>query len=125
MITVHQDSIGTREYAEQSFKLIGDQDPNGHIKWEINFPEPGNFVPFLDTEVKIDPDGVLVSRYYTKPQNKGIILHAKSHHPLSTKEEVLRDFYMTAIKFSSGHEEKQHSFKIVDDLAKKNGYKPI
>ena len=114
-----------REYAEQICKMIGDQDPNGRIKWEIDFPEPGNFVPFLDTEVKIDPDGVLVSRYYRKPQNKGIILHAKSHHPLSTKEEVLRNFYMTANQVSSGHEEKQHSFKIVDDLARKNGYKPL
>ena len=114
----------SRSYAEQVCKMIGDQDPNGRIKWEIDFPEPGNFVPFLDTEIKIDPGGVLVSRYYRKPQNKGIILHAKSHHPQATKEEVLKNFYKTAEGVSSGPDETRHSIGIVDDLAKKNGYRP-
>ena len=65
-----------------------------------------------------------MSRYYRKPQNKGIILHSKSHHPLSTKVEVLKNFYKTAQEVSSGHEEREHSYRIVDDLARKNGYRP-
>ena len=105
-------------------RMIGEQDPNGRIQWEIDFPTPGNFVPFLDTEIKIEPDGTLVSRYYRKPQNKGIILHSKSHHPLSTKVEVLKNFYKTAQEVSSGHDEREHSYRIVDDLARKNGYRP-
>ena len=113
-----------QEYAEQICRMIGEQDPNGRIQWEIDFPTPGNFVPFLDTEVKIEPDGTLVSRYYRKPQNKGIILHSKSHHPLTTKVEVLKNFYKTAQEVSSGHDEREHSYRIVDDLARKNGYRP-
>ena len=38
------------------------------------------FVPFLDTEVKITPEGELKTRYFRKPQDKGIIVNAKSHH---------------------------------------------
>ena len=113
-----------REYAQQICSMIGEQDPNGRIQWEIDFPESGNFDPFLDTEVKIETGGHLVSRYYRKPQNKDIILHAKSHHPQSTKEEVLKNFYKTACEVSSAPEETLHSIEIVDDLAKKNGYKP-
>ena len=113
-----------QEYAEQICRMIGEQDPNGRIQWEIDFPTPGNFVPFLDMEVKIGPDGTLVSRYYRKPQNKGIILHSKSHHPLTTKVEVLKNFYKTAQEVSSGHDEREHSYRIVDDLARKIGYRP-
>ena len=48
------------------------------------------------------------------------------HHPLSTKakEAVLKNFYKTAREVSSGREETLHSLEIVDNLAKKNGYKP-
>ena len=38
------------------------------------------------TLVRIDDEGNVSSRYYLKPQNKGITLNAMSHHPTSTKE---------------------------------------
>ena len=113
---------------EDSVKQICDQisaqDSRGRIQWEIDFPQQNQFVPFLDTEIKIEADGKLVHRYYRKPQNKGIILHSRSHHPQSTKNEVLKNFYKTAVEVSSGPEEIQHSLNIVDELARSNGYIP-
>ena len=40
----------------------------------------------------INPGGVLVSWYYRKPQNKGIILHANSHHPKLLKKKSLKTY---------------------------------
>ena len=118
-------SVGKKkEDAEYACRIISEQDERGRIKWEIDYPTPGRFTPFLDTEVRIQEDGTLDSRYYRKPQDKGIIVHAKSHHPANTKQEVMRNFYKTAIEVSSGPEELQHSLDIVDSLAEKNGYPP-
>ena len=110
--------------ARQICDAISAQDSSGRIQWEIDFPAENQFVPFLDTEIKIEADGTLVTRYYRKPQNKGIILHSRSHHPESTKSEVLKNFYRTAVEVSSGPEELQHSLNIVDELARGNGYQP-
>ena len=79
-------------------------------------------MPFLDTEVMITSEGEICSRYYRKPQNKGITLHSKSHHLESTKREVVKNFYKTAIEVSSGPNELQHSLNIVDNLLNGNGY---
>ena len=81
-------------------------------------------MPFLDTEVKITPEGELKTRYFRNPQDKGIIVNAKPHHPCDMKKEVLKNFYKTAIEVSSGPEELQHSLNIVDERAVKNGYEP-
>ena len=51
--------------------------------------EPDNFIPFVDTEIKIDAKGVSllrVSRYYRQPHRKSIILHADSHNRNITKD---------------------------------------
>ena len=112
------------EAAQQICDACSAQDSRGRIKWEIDFPEENQFVPFLDTEIKIESDGTLVTRYYRKPQNKGIILHSRSHHPESTKSEVLKNFYRTTVEVSSGPEELHHSLNIVDELARGNGYQP-
>jgi hypothetical protein len=81
-------------------------------------------MPFLDAEIRIQSDGTLVTRYSRKPQNKAIILHSRSHHPESTKSEVLKNFYRTAVEVSSGPSELQHSLNIVDELERGNEYQP-
>ena len=63
-----------------------DEDQDRRILLEVEFPDIGEYVPFLDTEVRIYDEGKVSSRYYRKPQNKGITLNAMSHHPASTKE---------------------------------------
>ena len=111
-----------RSYVQQVCYMISEQDPRGKIKWEIGFPRDNVFVPFLDTEVKITPEGELKTRYFRKPQDKGIIVNAKSHHPCDIKKEVLKNFYKNS--YRSLTEELQHSLNIVDELAVKNGSEP-
>ena len=74
-----------RSYAQQVCDMISEQDPRGGIKWEIDFPRDNAFVPFLDTELKITPEGELKTRYFRKPQDKGTI--AKSHHLRDMKKK--------------------------------------
>ena len=51
------------------------------------------------------------SRYYRKPQHKGIILNNRSHHTDSTKREMLLKFHRGVLNYN-----------MVDDIAIKNGY---
>ena len=111
-----------RDFALSVVNSISEQDPDHRIKWELDYPEPGEFTPFLDTELKIDDEGIFHSRYYRKPQKKKITLHHNSHHPLNIKEQVVTNFYNTADKVSSGVEEREHSNDIVTDLLVQNGY---
>ena len=102
---------------------IADQDPSGRLKWEVDFPKDADsYVPFLDTEIKLDEDGNLHSRFYRKPQKKKITTHWRSHHPLSTKEEVARNFYRTARDVSNNELNTEYSVNIVTDLLRHNGF---
>ena len=73
-------------------------------------------VPFLDTEIRVDIDNSISSRYYRKPRSKGITLNYKSYRQLSTKEAVARNYYKTAVDVSSGPTEREHSLAIVDGI---------
>ena len=112
-----------RDFALSVVNSIAEQDPDHRIKWELEYPEPGQFTPFLDTELRIDDEGVFHSRYYRKPAKKKITLHHNSHHPLNIKEQVVTNFYDTANKVSSDVQERDHSQNIVTDLLRQNGYK--
>ena len=98
------------------------QDPNNLISWDINFPASAiTFTPFLGTEIRIT-DGQVESRFYRKSTRKDITLHYKSHHPLQTKVQTVKNFYRTAEQASSNPELCEQSFKIVDKLLLANGY---
>ena len=102
---------------------IAEQDTSGRLKWEVDYPkDKDSYVPFLATEIQIDNDGKINSRFYRKPQKKKITLHWKSHHPLTTKQEVAKNFYRTAREVSSGVGNEEKSVAIVDDLLQCNGY---
>ena len=111
-----------KEEAIRNCERISEEDQDNRIVWEVEFPDIGAYVPFLDTEVRIDDEGKVSSRYYCKPQNKGITLNAMSHHPTSTKEAVVNNYYNTATTVSSGPEEKEYSMSIVDKMLANNGY---
>ena len=88
----------SKEAAIQSCSMISSKDSEGRIKWEVEYPEDDQqYVPFLDTEIGVDKNNSISSCYYRKPQNKGITLNYKSHHQLSTKEAVARNYYKTAV----------------------------
>ena len=65
---------------------------------------------------------MLSTRYYRKPQNKGITLNYNSHHQLSTKHAVANNYYKTASEVSSGADELQHSESVVDSVLQQDGY---
>ena len=111
-----------KEEAVKNCERLSDEDQYRRILWEVEFPDIGAYVPFLDTEVRIDDEGKVSSRYYRKLQNKGITLNAMSHHPASTKEAVVNNYYNTADAVSSGPEEKEYSMCIVDKMLVNNGY---
>ena len=74
--------------------MISDMDTDGRILWEVEHPDnEDKYVAFLDTEIKVDSTGMLSTRYYRKPQNKGITLKYNSHHQLSTKHGVANNYY--------------------------------
>ena len=121
------DDVGTVaescEEATAAFSCIASEDPNGRLGWEIDFPESdADWTPFLDTQIRIDRDGKLHTKFYRKEQKKHIILNLRSHHPMRTKIEVARNFYKSARECSSSPELKEESFKIADNLLRCNGY---
>ena len=74
------------------FQTVAEQDPDALLKWEIDFPrENSHFVPFLGTTVRIEENGEISFKYYRKTQ-KNLTLHFRSHHPMKTKVEVLKNF---------------------------------
>ena len=46
---------------------MSDEDQDKRIVSEVVFPDRGSYVPFLDTEVIIDNEGKVSSRYYRRP----------------------------------------------------------
>ena len=95
------DDAGTiaesEEQAKKLFELISDQDPDGHLGWEIDYPTTSDqFIPFLGTQIRISKEGRLEHKYYRKEQKKQITLNYRSHHPMRTKIEVAKNFYKTA-----------------------------
>jgi len=103
----------TREEALALVQSITDQDPDKKLKWEVEFPENDqDYIPFLNTELRVEPDGTVTSRLYRKPQQKDIILHKNSCHPESVKTNTVINLYREADKISSGPQEREHSFSI-------------
>ena len=113
----------SEEHAQLMFQSISDQDPDGHLGWEIDYPtSPDQFTPFLGTQIRINNEGGLEYKYYRKEQKKQITLNFKSHHPLKTKIEVVKNFYKTAAVSSSSPELVEESYQVIDRLLQNNGY---
>ena len=111
-----------KKEAVENCNKISERDVDGRIRWEVDFPEDNQYTPFLDTEIKINSDRIVSSRYYRKPRSKGITLNYHSHHQQTTKEAVAKNYYRTATEVSSGPAELQHSLNIVDSVLKQNNY---
>ena len=112
-----------KEEAIKNCRRISAEDEDNRISWEVEFPDDNKYVLFIDTEIRIDDSRIVSSRYYRKPQNKGLTLNANSHQLASTKEAVMNNYYNTANLVSSGPLEKEYSLQIVvDNILEKNGY---
>ena len=61
----------TMEVALEALNRISDKDPDGLLKWELDFPEScQHFVRFLSTQIRIDEEGILHHKYFRKSQKK-------------------------------------------------------
>ena len=101
---------------------IEQEDETGLIKLTTDFPENGNYTPFLNTEVRIETDGTINTRLYRKPQKKLLTLNYNSHHAERTKEATVTSMYSTADAVSSSTANKIYSCDLVDQLLLNNGY---
>ena len=89
--------------AQQLCNLIEQQDADQQIvKFTLDYPCSRNdFLPFLNTEIKIEPEGQVNSRLYRKPLKKPLTLHHSSHHTARTKIAIIESMYKTAETVSS------------------------
>ena len=53
-------------------------------------------IHFLDTTVSLTQQGTLVTSLYTKPTDRTLLLHNKSHHPIHCKQGVI---YSQALRY--------------------------
>ena len=85
----------------------------------------GEGVPYLDTLVTLETTNnqtTLETELYIKPTNSGIILHAKSAHPSSTKHNMVRNMFRRAIRNSSSKGKEEKSVQKIWSLLLGNGY---
>ena len=82
-------------------------------------------VAFLDTLVTVVTQGQVTkieTELYIKPTNSGIILHYKSAHPKSTKQNIVRSQFRRAIRNSSSSAKERASIDKIWTLLVQNGY---
>ena len=99
---------------------INDAHPS--IRFTIETTENSDSIPFLDTELTVEPSGKYTTELYIKPTSAGIILHADSAQPWKTKRAVLHSQTRRAIRLSSNEDARKRSIKRVKDLFTNNGY---
>ena len=61
------------------------------IKFELELPAEDNYLPVLDTALKINHDGTLSHQLHTKSASKQITLHYDSHHLDTTKIAIVKN----------------------------------
>ena len=94
--------VESKDHARPLFQSISEQDPDGHLGWEIEYPSsPDQFVPFLGTQIRIDNRGSLECRKRTEETDNSEL---QVPPPNETKVEVARNFYKTVSISSSSPE---------------------
>ena len=91
------------------------------IKFEMDLPNNDGYLPILDIQLKINPDGTIQYKPFTKKASKNITLHFQSHHPLSVKKAVANNELRRATRNST----TEHRTAALASATKKltnNGY---
>ncbi|XP_065180434.1 uncharacterized protein LOC135810995 [Sycon ciliatum] len=91
------------------------------IKFELELPDKDGFLPILDIRLKILPNGKVTHKLYVKEANKGITLHADSHHPTAVKMAVINNEYKRA-QDNSTPEFAEEARRFISDKLAGNGY---
>jgi len=106
-------------YVDGFLQHLNSQQPTIRFTMEI---EKDNTIPFLDTSVSGDSNGLLTTRVYRKPTHTDQYLAYDSHHPQSVKRGIVKCLYDQAkhltSKSSAISEEKKHLSSVLVS----NGY---
>ena len=98
-----------KDYVDGFLRHLNSQQPTIHFTMEI---EKDNTIPFLDTSVSRDSNGLLTTTVYRKPTHTDQYLAYDSHHPQSVKRGIVNCLYDRAnhltSKPSAISEEKKH-----------------
>ena len=111
--------VANKQQARDILSYLNSQ--HATIKFELEFPDDEGFLPILDIKLRIEQDGTIQRKLYTKVTNKGTILHSESHHPTSTKGAVIRNEFCRA-KLNSTPEFQKDASTIITEKFKQNGY---
>ena len=117
-ITTAQDNNEARSIQE----ILNAQDPSIKFEIESGRSDEEGYLPFLNTKLRVKPDGTLDTAWYTKQANKGIMIHASSHHPKSMKIGVIQNTLKTISLISSDNNLKATAESELRDRTIRNGY---
>ena len=110
-----------KDYVDAFLQHLNSQQPTIRFTMEI---EKDNTIPFLDTSVSRDSNGLLTTTVYRKPTHTDQYLAYDSHHPQSVKRAIVKCLYDRAkhltSKPSAISEEKKHLSSVLVS----NGYPP-
>ena len=111
----------TQEEMDRCFELLNGQ--SEYIKFTREKPV-GNWLPFLNVQIHLTDSGY-VTKWYRKPSNKNILVHALSSHPSHVKKALVRNMFRTAKNVCTGRDEKKESLLLARQIAISNGYKNL
>ena len=83
-------TILDKDYVGGFLQHLNSQQPTVRFTMEI---EKDNTIPFLDTSVSRDSDGLLATSVYRKPTHTDQYLAYDSHHPQSVKRGIVKCLY--------------------------------
>ena len=124
------DYAGIWSHGEQALVEFLDYLNNQHpsLKFTLDHSSEDQGVPFLDTYVTMTTPVTgqckLETELYIKPTNSGIVLHATSAHPTSTKHNMIRNMFHRALNNSSSKDKEDSSVDKIRTLLLGNGYSP-
>ena len=93
------------------------------IQFTMERSDVNGEIPYLDTLIRVGPNGSYSTELYVKPMAASIILPYDSAHAMTTKKGVLTAQIMRAIRIGSNAPAEQRGLEKVRKLFIQNGYK--
>ena len=91
------------------------------FKFDLDTPDESSSLPKLDTKIKIQEEGALSTKTFTKTANKIITVPHQSHHTTSTKRDIVRNEFRRAVR-SSTLDGRSESMEAATRKLRDNGH---
>ena len=108
-----------KDYVDGFLQHLNSQQPTIRFTMEI---EKDNTIPFLDTSVSRDSNGLLTTTVYRKPTHTDQYLAYDSHHPQSVKRGIVKCLYDRAKHLTSKPSAISKEKKHLSSVLVSNGY---